>query len=636
MRWRLTFILVVAVLHLATSPGSAGVLDASWTSPTTNVDGSPLTDLAFYRVYYGTGSAPCPGPSAFQVASPGSRPGPNEVVNFGLTGLSSGLTYFVAVTAMDSGGSESACSAVANAVARSSFSVSPAGPVNFGSVNVGSFADQALTLRNTAGGTVSGTVSAPAPFSVVSGSSFSLSGLNATQIVTVRFSPTTTATATANVTVTADGDIIPRTVSGNGAGALLLTSLTANLNAPQPPGTSVTFTAAAAGGTAPYQFKWWLWSGATWTIFKDWSTSNTFAWVPSAANSSYAVAVWVRGAGETADQPSGYPASSGAYTSIPFPIQVPVLILTSLTASPSAPQPPGATVTFTAAATGGMAPYQFKWWLWNGATWTAVKDWSTSNTFAWVPSAANSSYAVAVWVRSTGETADQPSGYPASSGAYTSIPFPIQVPVLILTSLTASPSAPQPPGATVTFTAAATGGMAPYQFKWWLWNGATWTAVKDWSTSNTFDWVPSAANSSYAVAVWVRSTGETADQPSGYPASSGAYTSIPFPIQVPVLILTSLTASPSAPQPPGATVTFTAAATGGMAPYQFKWWLWNGATWTAVKDWSTSNTFDWVPSAANSNYAVAVWVRGAGETADQPSGYPARSGAYTSIPFPIR
>jgi len=532
MRWQLTFILVVAALHLVASPGSAGVLDASWTSPTTNVDGSALDDLAFYRVYYGTGSAPCPGPSAFQVASPNSTPGPNEVVNFGLTGLTSGLTYFVAVTAADSGGNESACSSAVGAVARSSFSVSPAGPVNFGSVKVGSFADQTLTVTNTTGGTVSGTVSAPAPFSVVSGKSFSLSGLNATQIVTVRFSPTTTASATANVTVAADGDIIPRTVSGSGTGVLVaLTSLTANLNAPQPPGASVTFTAAGAGGTAPYQFKWWLWNGATWTVPKNWSTSNTFAWVPSASNSNYTVGVWVRGAGETADQPSGYPASSGAYTSMPFPIQMPVLMLTSLTASLSAPQPPGASVTFTAAATGGAAPYQFKWWLWNGATWTVSKDWSTSNTFAWVPSASNSNYAVGVWVRNAGETADQPSGYPASARAYTNIPFPIQMPVLILTSLTPNFSAPQPPGASVTFTAAATGGKAPYQFKWWLWNGATWTAVTDWSTSNTFGWVPSAANSNYAVGVWARSAGETADQPSGYPANSGAYTYIPFPIR---------------------------------------------------------------------------------------------------------
>src|SRR6266404_1077596 len=162
MRGRLTLGLVVFALLLATSPGSAGVLDASWTSPTTNSDGSPLTDLAIYRVYYGIGSTPCPGPSAFQVASVTSSPGVGQAVTFRMTGLASGTRYFVAVTAVDSSGNESACSPVANAVARSSLSVSPSGPVNFGGVNLGAFADQTFTVQNTAGGTISGTVSAPA------------------------------------------------------------------------------------------------------------------------------------------------------------------------------------------------------------------------------------------------------------------------------------------------------------------------------------------------------------------------------------------------------------------------------------------------------------------------------------------
>src|SRR6267142_2752233 len=95
MHWRLTLGLAVVALLLATSPGSAGVLDASWTSPSTNVDGSPLTDLAFYRVYYRSGGAPCPGPSVFQVASSTTSPG-GEAVAFRLTGLTSGATYSVA------------------------------------------------------------------------------------------------------------------------------------------------------------------------------------------------------------------------------------------------------------------------------------------------------------------------------------------------------------------------------------------------------------------------------------------------------------------------------------------------------------------------------------------------------------
>src|SRR5206468_5177444 len=124
------------------------------------------------------------------------------------------------------------------------------------------------------------------------------------------------------------------------------------------------------------------------------------------------------------------------------------------------------------------------------------------------------------------------------------------------------------------------------------------------------------SNPTYQVGVWVRSVGETADSPSGYPTNSGSVRTIPFPIQTPPLTVTSLTANLSAPQPSCATVTLAAVATGGTTPRQFKWWLWDGATWTMLSNWSTSDTFAWGPSPSNPNYQVGVWVRGADETAD--------------------
>src|SRR5713101_7117164 len=211
-RWLLGLGLALGGILLATNPASAGILDATWTAPTTNTDGSPLTDLASYRVYYGTGSAPCPGPSFFPVASSTSSPPPNQTVSFRLTGLSTGTTYFVAITAVDTGGMESACSSVASAPSRTTFTVSPTGTVNFGSVNLGSFADQTFTVQSTRTGTVSGTVATSAPFSIVSGSPFTLVGVGASQAVTVRFTPTIAATASVNVNFAADGDTISRLV----------------------------------------------------------------------------------------------------------------------------------------------------------------------------------------------------------------------------------------------------------------------------------------------------------------------------------------------------------------------------------------------------------------------------------------
>src|SRR5881397_3686219 len=133
------FGLLLCGILLLTVPGTAGILDATWTAPTTNTDGSPLTDLASYRLYYGTSSSPCPGSSSVMVASPTSSPGPNQTTTFRLTGLTTGSLYNVAVSAVDALGNQSSCSNIASAVARADFAVSPTGTVNFGSVPLGSF-----------------------------------------------------------------------------------------------------------------------------------------------------------------------------------------------------------------------------------------------------------------------------------------------------------------------------------------------------------------------------------------------------------------------------------------------------------------------------------------------------------------
>jgi Bacterial Ig domain/Abnormal spindle-like microcephaly-assoc'd, ASPM-SPD-2-Hydin len=210
--------LLLGGVLLVAVPAGAGVLDASWTAPTMQTDGSPLTNLASYRVYYGTSSFPCPGASFVQVASSTSSPSPNQTVTVRLTGLTTGTLYYASVTAVVTNGAESACSTPGNAVARLDFAVSPTGTVNFGSVNLGGSADQTFTVSNlepaTGGGTVSGTASAPAPFSIVSGSPFTL-GVGASQAVTVRFNPTTSATATANLNFAVDGDTISRIVTGS-------------------------------------------------------------------------------------------------------------------------------------------------------------------------------------------------------------------------------------------------------------------------------------------------------------------------------------------------------------------------------------------------------------------------------------
>jgi subtilisin family serine protease len=84
---------------------------------------------------------------------------------------------------------------------------------DFGAVNLGSSADRTFVVRNSGDGTLTGTVSAAPPFSIVSGGSFSLTR-GKSQTVVVRFSPTLPDVVAANVTFTSNGGDVSAVVNG--------------------------------------------------------------------------------------------------------------------------------------------------------------------------------------------------------------------------------------------------------------------------------------------------------------------------------------------------------------------------------------------------------------------------------------
>ncbi len=347
-RWLLGFGLALAAVSGATNPASAGVLDASWTAPTTNTDGSALTDLASYKVYYSTSATPCPGSTSLTVATSTSTPPSNQTVNVRLTGLTTGSTYNVSVAAVDSGGNQSACSAVASAVAQVDIAATPTGTTNFGNVNIGSFATQTFTVQSTRGGTITGTASVPAPFTIVSGSPFTLVGTGATATVTVRFTPTTTVAASTNINFTADGDTISRLVTGTGVstgssltvtkagtGSGTVTSSSGGINcgatcsASYTSGTAVTLTAAAATGST---FAGWSGGGCAGTGACTVTVSAATSVTATFTRPSFALSVIKsgNGSGTVTSAPTGI--NCGATCSASFTSGTAV----SLTAAPAA------------------------------------------------------------------------------------------------------------------------------------------------------------------------------------------------------------------------------------------------------------------------------------------------------------
>jgi cell wall-associated protease len=369
-------------------------------------------------------------------------------------------------------------------------------------------------------------------------------------------------------------------------------SLSANATAPVFVNTTVSWTATPTGGVAPIQYQWLVYDGVTWNAVGGWTTTNTFAWTPATANASYQVGVWTRSAGNTNNQ-------SEKSAAVPFAVNARVTAV-SLSANLSAPQPANTTINWTATPTSGTAPIQYQWLVYDGANWNTVGSWTTSNTFAWTPTQAGASYQVGVWTRSSGNTANASEKSAAAA-------FAITVARVTSVSLTADASAPRAMNATVTWTATPTGGTAPIQYQWLVYDGTTWNTVGGWTTTNTFAWTPTTANASYQVGVWTRSSGNTAN-------ASEKSAAVPFAVARVTSV--SLSANRAAPQAASTTVTWTATPSGGAAPYEYQWLVFDGTTWNTVGSWTSSNTFAWTPSQANANYQVGVWTRGAGDTAN--------------------
>jgi hypothetical protein len=87
----------LAAFTITVRAGTTGTVTLSWTVPTTRTDGTPLTTLAGFRIYYGPATGNYP--NAISVPNPG-------ITTYVVDNLSSGTYYFVA-TAYDSKGLES-------------------------------------------------------------------------------------------------------------------------------------------------------------------------------------------------------------------------------------------------------------------------------------------------------------------------------------------------------------------------------------------------------------------------------------------------------------------------------------------------------------------------------------------------
>jgi len=287
---------------------------------------------------------------------------------------------------------------------------------------------------------------------------------------------------------------------------VLLPAVTQTLDVTtQANGTDVTFTATAGGGTAPYEYRFWLKDlSGNYSMAQEFSTTNSWNWSTlGLAAGVYSIAVQAKSGGST-------PANGFEVEQV-VTHTVAALAATSLDCivTPSSPQNAGTQVSFDATASGGSGPYEYRFWIKDtSGVYTLAQGYSASKILNWVTTSLPAGrYSIAIQARTVGSSA----GFDVERvESYDLLPVPAQ----------GVGVASQTVGNSVAFIASPIGGTAPHEYQFWLKDlNGVYAQVQAFSLNNIWNWdISGLASGTYSIAVQIRSLGSL--QPAGFDAES--------------------------------------------------------------------------------------------------------------------
>lgn len=352
-------------------------------------------------------------------------------------------------------------------------------------------------------------------------------------------------------------------------------SLTTDIPSPQLVNTPITLTAKANGGIKPL-FKFYVYNGTEWVVLQDYSPSNTLSWTPTTTG-DYKFSVHVR------DESSKNQYDD--YITMNYTITYSKVNFESIETSKASPQPANVPITIVANATGGVEKL-YKFYVYDGKQWIVLREYSKSNSIDWIPSKpGNYKFSIHVKDKYSNKSYDD----------FGTLEYKIKEPVKV-TSLSFDQPSPQQSGQFITINAQAT-GSSHLVYKFIVFDGAEWKVLQNYSSSNTYKWLPEAGT--YKVVVHVKDKDSI--------MSYDSYTYKYFTITEGPVKLVEVEKDLESPQNANTSITMTAKAVGGTNKlYSFH--VYDGVTWSTLRQYSSSNIFTWTPNKSG-NYKISVHVK---------------------------
>lgn len=294
-----------------------------------------------------------------------------------------------------------------------------------------------------------------------------------------------------------------------------------------------------------------------------------------AFNSSPLVQIY----GVTGSYAEGYAKQWG----IPFVNSV-ALGVKSLNADKASGQAVNTSVRLTAAATGGISPYQYKFYYKLGTATVTIQDYSVTSTAAFKPTAVGT-YTLYVTIKdASGKTATK------SIDKYSVVASPS-----VKTFITDKASG-QNINTAITLTAAGADGTLPYQYKFYYKLGTAMVTIQNFSATGTAIFKPTTAGT-YTLCVDLKDVnGNTSTK------SIANYVVVNNPV------VASFTTDKASGQSINTSINLNATGTGGKAPYQYKFYYKLGTATVLIKDFSVSNLATFKPTTPGT-YTLYVQIK---------------------------
>ena len=347
-------------------------------------------------------------------------------------------------------------------------------------------------------------------------------------------------------------------------------------------GSTITATAAASGGTSPYQYQivYKKSTQSSWTTASAYSTNKT-ATIKPASTGAYQICIKVKD-------------NNGTEIKKFFDITVTNSTALTNTSKISATSINlGSSVTLTGSATGGTSPYTYAvlYKQTSQTTWTTKQNYSSTNKVTVTPAKATT-YDVCIKVKDKSGTIEKKF-------------FTVTVKAAALTNTSKLSATTINLGSTITVTGAASGGTGSYTYAvlYKQKSQSSWTTKQNYSSTKTVSIKPAQATT-YDVCVKVKD-------------SSGTIVKKFFDVTV-KKALTNTSKLSATSITLGKTITATASATGGTGYYNFAvlYKRTSQSTWTTAQAFKPNETVTFKPATATT-YDVCVKVQDSAGTIEK-------------------